>query len=261
MMQTETIKQSVDKDLLQKRFRCACKTYDKHAVVQKCMAGVLVDVAMNHIPTKQKTMMELGCGTGLLTREVMECYKSQEYIANDLVLEVGGDIRGIVAKSSNIKFDFQQGDAEHISIKSKQDVIWSGATIQWIEDLDAFFAKMRDSLNDSGYLALSSFDVDNFAEVKSITGKGIDYKTMQEVVMYASKYFKVLESETWHQKLWFKQPKDVLKHMRFTGVNAVSPTKWGKADLENFNLDYENFRKEEGYPLTYHPFVLILQKR
>ncbi|TLX73068.1 malonyl-ACP O-methyltransferase BioC [Labilibacter sediminis] len=260
MIQTEIAKHIVNKDLLQKRFRCASKTYDKHAVVQKTMAGVLVDVALNHIPKKQNSMMELGCGTGLLTREITECFQAQDYTANDLVPEVEENIRQIIGQKQNISFQFQQGDAERIDMGNKKDVIWSGATIQWIEDLDAFFARMHASLNDQGYLAISSFDIDNFLEVKAITGIGIDYKPMHEVLMHAGKYFRVLESESWHQKLWFKQPREVLRHMRFTGVNAVSATKWGKADLENFNLDYESFKTEEGYPLTYHPFVLVLQK-
>ncbi len=259
MIETIAVKQEHNKSLLQKRFSCACKTYDTHAVVQKKMADITVDLARKYVSKHQKQMMEIGCGTGLLTGRIMQEFQCSHYWANDLV----GDVEGVI--SAKIKEDtsflFQQGDAEKIEFPLAQDVIWSGATIQWIKNLDIFFARLAASLKQNAYAALSSFDVYNFKEVKAITGKGIDYKGMDEVLDVASSYFNVLDKKNWQQVLYFDSPKNVLKHMRFTGVNAVSPTKWGKADLEQFNHSYELFKMPEGYPLTYHPFVLILQKK
>jgi malonyl-CoA O-methyltransferase len=259
-MQTELLKQPINKELLQKRFRCATKTYDKHAIVQKHMAKTLVDMSKNHIPHSHNNIMEIGCGTGLLTDQIIRRYTTRNYVANDLVGEVEYNIKHIIETHTSARFSFLQGDAEQVVPDIKQDVIWSGATIQWIEDLDSFFSKVSRYLNDDGYFALSSFNVDNYREVKMITGKGINYKSMQDVVICANKYFKVLDSQSWYQKLWFKTPADVIKHMRYTGVNGVSATKWNKKDLEQFVTNYEMFSKENSYPLTYHPFLLILQK-
>lgn len=261
MIQIEAVKHTIDKELLQKRFRSACKTYNNHAVVQKEMAFELVNIAQKYIQPEQNRMLELGCGTGLLTKEIVRHFSSNEYIANDLVLEVERNIRTIIYRSNVGEFDFIQGDAEKLCLNQKHDVIWSGATLQWIEDLDTFFFRMSQLLTDGGFFALSSFEVDNFNEVKTTTGKGIDYKTLQDVVMRASNHFKVLESNLWHQKIWFTHPKEVLKHIRYTGVNALCAAKWGKTDLERFIIDYQLFKQEKGYPLTYHPFVLVLQKR
>ncbi len=261
MMMLNEIKQTIDKDLLRKRFRCASKTYNTHAVVQKQMAGVLADSAQQYIPAKAGKMFELGCGTGLLTQEMVRRFRPVTYGANDLVAEVEEGLCEIVKQNSMASFEFFQGDAENIPIPQKQNVICSGATIQWIQDLDAFFIRMSESLCENGFLAISSFDVENFKEVKTLTGQGIDYLPMQDVFMYASKYFKVLKNESWERTLWFDTPKDVLKHMRFTGVNAVSNIKWGKSDLAQFESGYELYRKTQGCPLSYHPFVLILQRK
>ena len=253
-------KQTINKDLLQKRFRCAAKTYDTHALVQKNMAKALVDMAQKVIPNNQKRVLELGCGTGLLTREVLSRFTCENYMANDLVTEVEEGLSAILnGKVTN--FSFKAEDAEAMDFPDRLDVVWSGATIQWIDDLDTFFKRLGAALNIEGKVVMSSFDIDNYKEVKAITGKGIDYKTMEQVLAFASKYFTVLDCKSWRQQLWFQSPRDVLKHMRFTGVNAVSNTKWGKADLERFNVDYEMFRQEKGYPLTYHPFVFVLQKK
>ena len=261
MIVTELEKQIVDTDLLRQRFRCATKTYNKHAVVQKDMARCLVEMAQDILPARQNKMLELGCGTGLLTQEITAQFNCDKYVANDLVAEVEEEVSSIVKGRGKCDFEFIQGDLQFMNMPEKQDVIWSGATIQWIEDLDTFFKKLSLALNKEGYVALSSFDTENYKEVRALTGKGIEYKSMEEVLCYASNYFKVLDCKSWYQQLWFENPKDVLKHMRFTGVNGVAKTKWGKGDLEHFNKQYEMFRTERGYPLTYHPFVFVLQKR
>ncbi len=261
MIETEIVKQEINKELLKKRFRCASKTYDIHATVQKHMADTLVDIAKKYLPLKNGHMMELGCGTGLLTKQILQHFTCDKYTANDLVLEVEENITKIVAEKSTANFNFISGDAENITFSSSLDVIWSGATIQWIEDLDTFFLRLSTSLNKGGYVAISSFDMDNFLEIKNLTGKGINYKSMKEVIDFASKYFQILDNKAWHQQLWFKTPKDVLKHMRFTGVNAISNAKWGKNDLEQFIVDYDLFKCAKGYVLTYNPFVLILQRK
>lgn len=260
-MQVELIKKELDKGLLQKRFSSALYTYDTHALVQKYMAEVLVEVAQKYISSQQSYMLELGCGTGLLTHEIIKHYSARCYTANDLVGEFTHKIAAIVSEGSVNDFQFVPGDAAHLHLNKLYDIIWSGATIQWIENLEVFFFRMNKVLNEGGYFMLSSFNVDNFKEIKSITGEGIDYKSMQEVIAYASKYFKVLECKSWHQNLWFKEPTDVLKHMRYTGVNGVAATTWGKRDLQNFVSSYESFKQKKGYPLCYHPFILILQKQ
>ncbi len=255
------IKQTIDKTLLQKRFCQATSTYDQHALVQQNMAKKLVSMALNILPKQQETALELGCGTGLLTKEIHKHFSYKKYTANDLVCKVENKIKNIIASKQNCQFQFIQGDAEHITIEDKQDVIWSGATIQWIQDLEAFFFKISQTLKPGGYFILSSFDTDNFKEIKTLTGKGIEYLSMQEVILKASRFFTIKDQLSWYEKLYFNSPLNVLKHMRLTGVNAISSTRWNKSDLENFTNGYQIYKTNKGFPLTYNPFILILQKQ
>ncbi len=255
------IKQTIDKTLLQKRFCQASSTYDQHALVQQNMAKKLVSMAKQILPDRQDCALELGCGTGLLTKEIQSYFKYDRYTANDLVCKVENNIKNILATKQDCKFHFIQGDAECINIDNKQDVIWSGATIQWIQDLDQFFYKISQALKPEGYFILSSFDTDNFREIKTLTGKGIDYLSKEDVILKASRFFKITDQHTWFEKLYFNNPVDVLKHMRFTGVNALTSARWNKSDLENFINGYQIYKTDKGFPLTYNPFILILQKR
>jgi len=251
----------VDKSLVKRRFHCASKTYDAHATVQKEMAEVLVQMAAWHIAPFQERMLELGCGTGLLTQEILKRFSAEKYVTNDLVEEMAGKVEPIVLASDVASHRFIGGDAEQLVFPEPQQVIWSGATIQWIEELKPFFAKLYDLLMDEGYVVLSSFGPDNYSEIKTITGKGIDYKTMQQVIESASANFELVASKEWHRQLWLESPMDVLKHMRYTGVNGVAASKWTKGDMARFQEDYQQFAQLEGYPLTYHPFLLILKRK
>jgi len=261
---TSTTSQSpmcVDKALVKRRFHCASKTYDAHATVQKEMAQALVQMAAWHLAPFQERMLELGCGTGLLTQEILKCFSAEKYVTNDLVEEMAGKVESIVLASDVESHQFLGGDAEQLVFPEPQQVVWSGATIQWIDELKPFFAKLSDLLVDEGYVVVSSFGPDNYSEIKAITGKGINYQSMQQVIDSAAANFELVASKEWHRQLWLESPMEVLKHMRYTGVNGVSTSQWTKGDMLQFQEDYQQFAQLEGYPLTYHPFLLVLKKK
>ena len=62
-------------------------------------------------------------------------------------------------------------------------------------------------------------------------------------------------------KLNFESPIDVLKHIKFTGTNALTEYRWSKSGLKNFESQYKRFyTSSEGVYLTYHPVYVILEK-
>src|SRR5688500_7035775 len=58
----------IDKRLLSKRFSEHAKTYDAYANVQKNMAKQLVDLLPQKNTNHKINILEIGCGTGYLTR-------------------------------------------------------------------------------------------------------------------------------------------------------------------------------------------------
>ena len=59
----------MNKSLIRKRFEKGLSTYDENAVVQKIMAKNLVELLG---AVEFKNILELGCGTGVLTKEVTD---------------------------------------------------------------------------------------------------------------------------------------------------------------------------------------------
>ena len=56
----------------------------------------------------------------------------------------------------------------------------------------------------------------------------------------------------------FNSPKDVLKHLQLTGVNAIENTSWTKSDLIKFENGYKNLCNKP--TLTYNPIYVRYSK-
>ena len=74
----------IDKELIKNRFKKSLKTYDENAFVQKTVAEKLV----NLLPCKDfSNILEIGCGSGILTKIINEKYNPELYVINDIVAE------------------------------------------------------------------------------------------------------------------------------------------------------------------------------
>ena len=56
----------------------------------------------------------------------------------------------------------------------------------------------------------------------------------------------------------FNSPKDVLKHLQATGVNAIEAKAWTKSDLLKFENGYNNLCSKRA-TLTYNPIYVFMQ--
>ena len=252
--------QAVDKALLKKRFGSAITTYNAHADVQRHMAKKLADMAKQVLPHQQPNILEIGCGTGLLTEEIVKGFSISSYVGNDLVDDVSAANQSILGNRIQ-HHDFIAGDAEIVEFPKMQDSIWSGATIQWVTQLPDFFDKLSGCIKPEGYLVLSSFGPDNYREIKAITGNGINYEDKEAICEAAAHCFELMAFQEWQERMWFEKPTDVLRHMRYTGVNSVTHCQWSKGAMQAFNLAYEEIAQTKGYPLTYHPYLMIFKKK
>ncbi len=261
MITVKDKKQQIDTNLVCRRFKSVSETYNKHAVIQKKMAVRLIDMALHYLSGNYQNMLEIGCGTGVLSNEILRSFNVQHYMANDLVGEFESLVAEICALYSHASFSFFTGDAVQMNVKDEQDVIWSGAALQWITDLDSFFLKIKRMLKPDGYFVFSTFERFNYKQIRQLTGTGIQYTSLQDILILAKKNFNVLDYQIWMEKLWFQTPRDVLKHMQYTGVNAIKSEKWNKSNYIDFQLGYEKFKEDAGYPLTYHPVLMILQAK
>lgn len=242
----------MNKDLIQKRFARNLDTYNDNAKIQKKMAERL----LSFLDRKDfDDILEIGCGTGFLTQLVNDNFNFITYTANDIVESCEKYVKEI-----NPKINFIPADIEKAVENSdkKYDLIISNAAFQWVENLESFIKLLVSKLNEGGVLLFSTFGPENFREVNFVLGKTLPYYSANELQEIIKDYKNIVEQEM--HVMAFKTPKDILKHIKSTGVNALEMVSWTKTDMQKFENGYNNFCS--GIPtLTYHPIYVKIENK
>lgn len=248
----------MDKRLIQQRFARAVDTYDTHATAQRHIAGRLFARLEAVAPRDIGPALEVGCGTGMFTRLWLPRLRTDGAVLNDICPGVepcladltGGDVR------------FVAGDAERIPLPGGRGLIAACAVVQWFDDPEGFLLRCADLLRPGGLLAVSLFGPDNLCEVAALTGRRLDYPTMDEVRQQLSARYTLRHAEEERFRLSFDTPHDVLRHLRQTGVTGTGRTTWTRSRLADFDARYRAAypSPEGGVTLTYHPIYIIAEK-
>ena len=238
--------------LIKKQFEKSLNTYNDNAVIQKEIAEMLVDKV---IQTKNKfgNILELGCGSGLLTSEISKKINFEKYFANDLIEKSEKYIKKIIP-SSNFYF----GDARKIRPNQKFDLIISNAMFQWFDNLEKAAEIYKNWLNKDGLLAFTNFTPENYKEIRELTGLSLNYKNLDETTKIFKKDFEIVNTEEFNFNIKFKSPLELLAHMKNTGVNSLSSKHWTIKEVKDF-CD-KNKKKYPDIRLTYAGIIFVCKK-
>ncbi len=255
----------IDKSQVALRFAQAGQSYVEHAIVQKQIAQHLFDLTQQYCPELFKNavenVLEIGCGSGNLSHLLLKNMQIDHLILNDLYPEIQQHFQ------TYSKIDYLIGDIEQLEFPQHLDLITSSSALQWVQNLAAILQKTFHSLNTESYFCFSTFGQQNLQEIKALTGQGLDYLSLEHLQdKLQNNGFEILHLSEQITALNFQHPKQVLQHLKATGVTATASNfRWTKQSLQNFYQDYQQFlfSDESGqmlYPLTYHPIYCIARR-
>lgn len=238
------------KELVKQQFSKNLTNYEENAVVQMIMAEKL----LNLLPKKEyKNILEIGCGTGFLTKLINKNIKFENYTTIDIV----GGCKDFI-QSINPDINFIKGDIEKTEITEKYDLIISNAVFQWITDFEDFVKKLSSSLNNNGIIAFATFGKENFKEIKEVGKVSLDYYSKEEIKSLLSNYnIEHIEEEIIVKD--FENIKNMLMHMKKTGVNSLSEKTWSIKEVNAFIKHYKELYNDN-VSLTYNPIYVIAKK-
>lgn len=244
------------KKLIGKRFGANLASYDENALVQREMAEKLTSQLQSHAGSDFADILEIGCGTGLLTGMIRAQLVYKKLLANDLVCECAKMIEDIVNCS------FLPGDIEQLTnIKGKFDLIISNATFQWFNDLPGTLKTLGSHLKPRGIMAFSTFGPQNAQEITQITQISLHYRPLSELEKLLREEFDILYRREYLREMRFDDAQAVLRHLKNTGATGISAGSWTKSRLHDFKVRYQqNNQCGNQVKLTYQPIIIIARR-
>ena len=205
--------------------------YEKYSLAQKQVAKNLLDYMgkSNIFDTQINSIFEIGCGTGIFTKEYRKYFLHSDLILNDIF-----DVREFI---KDIDYNiFIQENIEELDIP-KSDLVVSSSVFQWIKDKDSLIRNIAENTDN---LCFSSYVSGNLIEIKNHFDISLDYLNIEEFKEILKKYFSSVKSYSETIKLDFEEPMSVLKHLKYTGVTGFQKTSISKIKTFKDNiLTYE----------------------
>ncbi len=251
---------TICKELVRSRFGQSAATYHHLAHIQQSIAIQLAERTINYAPLHK--ILEIGCGTGFLTKDMMAIHQPHTYYLNDLSPSMIGQA-ALLLNAENCRSVVLPGDAETISFPGELDAIVSSSAIQWFQQPALFLKKASEALHCKGVLAIATYGEKNFIEIKSLSNQGLYYPEADQLKAMITPWFdlQIFEQQTVIQ--WFDSVSAVLNHMKQTGVNCLAQNPMSAGNLRRLMDEYsKQYANRDGQiPLTWHPIIVVATKK
>ncbi|MGC6407515.1 malonyl-ACP O-methyltransferase BioC [Bisgaard Taxon 45] len=244
----------INKGRIKQCFSAARWDYDQQAIAQGLIHQHLMGLVAKMDPRPLKRVLEIGCGTGGLTKGLMSHLQAEHWDLNDLC-----DMQSHLRNQLPHPFQFHCGDAEQLPFPHQYDLIASASVVQWFEDKPGFIQRCKVRLKPRGFLLFSTFSPENLKQVKHLTGVGLTYPTLEMWRNWLQPEFEILTLEQREIVLHFADPLAVLKHLKQTGVTATQQQGWTKGQLQRFCQHYQQHytNAQQQVELTYTPLYVL----
>lgn len=254
---------STSQHKVQQNFQRGFGKYNDNAYVQKHIAARLVDLfTQTTTPPHFHNALEIGCGTGFLTQELVRRLSVEHWTVNDLVTDSKAHIAPILSDSA---WEFLPGAIETKQLPRNYDLIASASVFQWIADTPSLLKKLSDNLAPGGWLILSSFGPEHFRELQAF-----DTKPCTMSYFDSPEWQGLLPDDLVPKRIYqdvqiakFSTVRKLLMHLRNTGVNANAGHHWSRQSLAAFEQEYAHRFSDQDQKvcLTYAPVYIIAQKQ
>ena len=250
----------LDRARLRAAFERASAGYEAAAALQARVAAELLE-RLAEFNFQPRVVLDLGAGTGRVTRELKRRYPRALVIALDLAAGMLREAR----RNQPLWRRFARvcGDALRLPLKDGSvDLVFSSLMLQWCEPLDAAFAEVRRVLKPEGFFAFSTFGPDTLNELRSAWTQAdgynhvngfVDMHDVGDALVRAGLTEPVLDVE--RLVLDYADALALMRDLKAIGAHNATAGRprslAGRARLTRVQDAYEAFRRAGQLPATY----------
>ncbi|WP_336249902.1 hypothetical protein [Stomatohabitans albus] len=208
-------------DLIGRRFAQAQTTYGLHAHVQARVADRLIALLNETIGHIHGSAIDIGCGTGLLTRRVHANHTITQWALNDLYSPPEALVRDLAPTPTTSLI----GDAQTLDLGGPYALMCAGSSVHWFASPQSFCTRVPDLLTNGGVFAMVTYGPGNLKEVAALTDHGLHYPALSEWVGWLTTAGMTITAVEQGEEIeLFDTPLDALKSLKATGVTATGGT-------------------------------------
>jgi len=185
-----------DKKDVRKAFSQAVNSYDSMAALQRTAGKDLLKY--EKIGRLSGTILDIGCGTGFLTGELLALSGHQQMIALDLALPMLQATR----KKYNAMSDllYLCADAELLPLANNSvNQVFSNVALQWCQNLSIVLNEIKRVLKPNGSLVFSTFGCQTLQELKQAWASVDNFSHVNE--FYNAKQIRKYLNTTGYQEI------------------------------------------------------------
>jgi len=149
------------------RFSAAASTYDRHASAQRAAADEVVKLLAEIPPPGH--VLEIGCGTGILTERITVAFPSARICAQDTATAMLEQARSRVGESDRL--DWTSSEIDTIDTSDPFDLVVSSSTLHWMLPLSRTFQEIAALLSEKGHLVFTIMLAGTLRELREARSK------------------------------------------------------------------------------------------
>lgn len=239
-------------------FHQCASDYEAAAVAQRAIGTQLFE-RLDYLKIEPRYVLDLGCGTGLLTQQLKKKYPKATVVGVDLahaMLREAESNQGWRMHPEWLRADMQMLPFSN----GLFDLVFSNQVFHWSPDYPALIREVSRVMNPGGCLMFSTVGPDTCKELRSADERHAhanDFLDMHDVgdILLAEQFLDpVVDME--QLVLRYKSWPDLLRSLKKQGVRNMNAKRnqglTGRKNWATFEAMAEKTRTPEGkYPLTY----------